>query len=271
MKGQHKIPILLYHDIQPDNVDLSQKAIELRPYTLRLSDFERQARYLLENGYQTISLNSLANCHESKYHLPHRPIAIVFDDGWESNYTLAYPVLKKCGFTASFFVIVGKVGSKGMMTWDHIKEMADNGMEIGSHTLTHPVPTELSDEELEFELKESKRILEKKLGRKIDLLSSPTGFYNPHMAKIAKKVGYRALCISRIGLNDFSDSDLFCLKKIGIKRKLPFHVFKATVQRERSTLFRLRSQQLIREMVRKLLGRKHYEQLRALCLSRLMQ
>ena len=262
-----KIPILMYHDLQPETFDLSRVEVERTPYILRESDFDRQVKWLRDNGYRTIALSDFVDSPSNKISLSKKMAVIVFDDGFVSNYSYACPVLQECGFTAAFFVIVGSINSPGFMTWEQIKKMADCGMEIGSHTMTHPFPTELGDEELEFELRKSKEILEEKLGKRIDFLSSPTGFYNRTMPKIAKKVGYKGVLVSRIEFNDYR-LDPFFLKKIGIKRNMNFSTFQSIIRGERKTLLSLRINQMIRDWGKKILGSTLYDRARRIVLNK---
>jgi peptidoglycan/xylan/chitin deacetylase (PgdA/CDA1 family) len=248
-----KIPILLYHDIKPDNFDIAQVEAKKRPYVMRDSDFVAQVRWLYRNGYGTVGLD--------RGLWKERSVALVFDDGLKSHYQFVYPILKYYGFTATFFIVVSDVGKPGMMTWDEIREMADNGMAIGSHTLTHPFPSELSNDGLRFQLGESKKILEERLKRSIDYFSSPTGFYSKRAERIAKEVGYKAACFSRIGLSS-QDDNPFSLGRIGIKRNCDMETFKAIVEGRRRALTPLRIKQVGRDVAKSLLGRRGYEVLK---------
>ena len=82
--------------------------------------------------------------------LPPKPIVLTFDDGYEDNYTYAFPILKKFSFTATIFLITRDIsGLSGwsdseetikepLLSWDKIKEMSDYGIDFQSHTHTHP-------------------------------------------------------------------------------------------------------------------------------------
>ncbi len=116
-------------------------------------------------------------------------VIITFDDGLSDNYTNAYPILKELGLKAYFFILVGKAGTDGYMDWRQIRQLRDGGMVIGSHGMTHRILTELNDKELDYELKNSKTILENKLGHRIDFLPIPRGFYSKKTIDKAKEVG----------------------------------------------------------------------------------
>jgi len=78
------------------------------------------------------------------------------------------------------------------LIWPQIKEMSDNGMFIGSHSLNHPNFTAISDEQLRKELADSKRILEEKIGKQVDILAYPGGNHNAHVIELVKEAGYQA-------------------------------------------------------------------------------
>ncbi|PKK91286.1 MAG: hypothetical protein CVV64_05835 [Candidatus Wallbacteria bacterium HGW-Wallbacteria-1] len=108
-----------------------------------------------------------------------RPMAIlIFNDGYREHFSTVYPMLRTLKMKATFFVIPSLIGKriKGVefMSWDMLREMAANGMEIGSHSMTHPSETEESSKiSIDLELAQSKLIIETKLGQKISFFSVP--------------------------------------------------------------------------------------------------
>jgi peptidoglycan/xylan/chitin deacetylase (PgdA/CDA1 family) len=115
-------------------------------------------------------------------------IIFTFDDGHESVYTHAYPILKKYGFPATFFVITGLCGNvcEGYVSWEDVRNLSDNGWEIGGHSHTHPNLTKISREEALYEVENSFNVLSK---RGFDPVSfaSPYGAYNGNVLDIIKK------------------------------------------------------------------------------------
>lgn len=256
-----KIPILLYHEIIPDEAALAKVDIRKRPYCLSRTQFQEQMTYLHENNFKTIRLHELVEAIERKEVPEEKSVVITFDDGCVSDFKEAYPVLKRLGQRAVFFVTAGAVGNKGMLNWDQIKEMLDGGMEIGSHTLTHPFVSELDEDELKYELAESKRVLEEHLEREIDLFSSPTGYHHPAAGKIARVLGYQAVCISQVGGVDLW-TDPFALKRLTLKRNHSLATFKAFVELKRGMIFYHWAGQILRNVAKRTLGVKGYEPIR---------
>ena len=96
------VPILLYHHLDPDQPNSST--------SLQPDVFERQMRFLKENGFQTVTFDDLIAFEEQGVPLPERPVIVTFDDGYESNYTYAFPVLEELDFQATIFAIGSSIG-----------------------------------------------------------------------------------------------------------------------------------------------------------------
>ena len=100
--------------------------------------FELQMRYLKENGYHVVTPEELLAFLEYRQGLPKKSVLITIDDGYRSAYNIAYPVLKKNGFTTTLFNYTSFIGtSKMAITWDQLREMKADGFMIGSHTIFH--------------------------------------------------------------------------------------------------------------------------------------
>lgn len=260
----HDVPMILYHDIREDGFDIKDIEIRRRPYVLEESAFERQMRYLHENGYKAITLSGFFADKSSKS-VNGKTVAILFDDGLKSNYSKALPILKKCGIKATFFITAGKVGEADMMAWEDIKVLREAGMEIGSHSLSHSIPSKLTGRELEYELAESKKILEKNLGIKIDYFSTPTGFLNPRLPELARKAGYKAVVVSRASLNKADGG--FILNKASIKRDYSFEKFIAMANGDFAIFNSLRIEQNARNRFKRILGPDIYNTVRVTVLG----
>ena len=199
------IPVLNYHKIDDMEISLS----------VTPADFAAQMKYLADNGFSVIGIDDFYAGITGEKALPKNPVLITFDDGYKDNYTNAYPILKKYGFKATVFVISDFVGLKNYMTWDELREMSANGIDIESHTATHNSLTDLTDEQLKRELEESKKKLESELKTEINFLAYPTGAYNLHIAGLVKDAGYKAAFTVKYGNAD-NDSNLYALERVPI-------------------------------------------------------
>jgi peptidoglycan/xylan/chitin deacetylase (PgdA/CDA1 family) len=202
-----KVLVLNYHKIDHTFISLS----------VRPEDFDAQMKYLRDNGYHTITPDELYESLAGKGELPENPVLITFDDGYEDNYTNAYPILKKYGFKATIFVVTGFLDKhkKGYLSWDEAREMNKNGINIESHTVNHRSMTDLSDDELRMELVESKKKAEAELGHEVGYIAYPTGTYNLHIAQMVKEAGYKAAFTIKYGNVDKA-SNIYALERVPI-------------------------------------------------------
>jgi peptidoglycan/xylan/chitin deacetylase (PgdA/CDA1 family) len=200
------IPILNYHKI-----DTLYHSLSIPP-----QEFEEQMAYLSQNGFTTISPDQLMSYLNHGKELPEKPILITFDDGYLDNYTNAYPILKKYGFTATIFLVTNLVGhDERFMTWDHVREMQKDGFVFGSHSVSHAVLTKLSREQAMAELIDSRKEMEQQLGVKARYFAYPTGAYNLVVEEMVKQAGYKAAFTIRYGLAG-TDSNPYALERIPI-------------------------------------------------------
>lgn len=250
----------MYHDLSDDVQSVSREHFR---YVLSPLVFRRQLEYVRASGLPVMSVAEWRS--QSK---PSRALVMTFDDGEVSNYTLAFPILQDFGFKATFFVTAGFIGKTGTMNWSQIRALQTAGMEIGSHTLTHRPPSVLNENELRYELSESRRVLEDGLGAPVNSISSPTGFFNPLMRDTAKEVGYRALCFGRIGLAS-DRGDPFSLNRIAIKRMIDEKQFKNLLMFNKRTIAVMRMRQSVRDMARHTLGLGGYLRARRILLRTL--
>jgi peptidoglycan/xylan/chitin deacetylase (PgdA/CDA1 family) len=252
----------MYHDVAET---LESIAAGHRPYVLDPKVFRRQMRAIVDAGLPNFTVEDW--CASSRRL---RPVVLTFDDGHISNYDPALPILLEHRLKATFFITAGWIGTRSTMDWRQIRALHEAGMEIGSHTLTHRPPSALSEKELRYELSESRRILEDGLGAEVTSLSSPTGFFNPRMSKIAQEVGYRSLCIGRVGLAaDYGAP--FSLNRVTVKRSMTESQFRRLLNLNRLAIGALRSRQWTRDLARKMLGADGYTRVRRILIKGLTQ
>jgi peptidoglycan/xylan/chitin deacetylase (PgdA/CDA1 family) len=127
------VPILMYHHIS----DAPTTNVLDQSLTVTPTLFSSQLDFLKQQGYHSITLNQLMDALYYGGPLPKKPIILTFDDGYEDAYQFAYPLLKAHGFSGMFYIITGKVGWQGQATWDQLRTMLANGMQMGSHTVHH--------------------------------------------------------------------------------------------------------------------------------------
>ncbi|HLI06251.1 MAG TPA: polysaccharide deacetylase family protein [Ktedonobacteraceae bacterium] len=169
-----QVPILMYHhvsDTPPQNV--LDESLTVTP-----AMFKQQLDYLQRQGYHTITFNQMFDALYFGAPLPTRPIILTLDDGYADVYHFALPLLQQHHFTATFYIISGKVGWQGYMDWGNLQDLLRKGMQIGSHTVHHVDvgATYLDSPALaQVELQQSKATLEKQLGIVIQQFCYPSG------------------------------------------------------------------------------------------------
>jgi peptidoglycan/xylan/chitin deacetylase (PgdA/CDA1 family) len=182
------VPILIYHSIRsyiPSDTKGARRWIAT-PETL-----EAELAYLRQNGYSSVTFDALAANVQNGAPLPARPVIISFDDDWQSQYVNAVPLLHKYGFTATFFIWVRAVGRAHHMTWDEIRELDAEGMEIGCHTLTHLILPKLKDDgTLRREIVSAKNMIEVRIGHPVSSLAYPFGQYDERVVAAAREAGF---------------------------------------------------------------------------------
>lgn len=202
------IPILMYHEVS----DAQNTDLYLSP-----TDFEAHLQYFQENGYTPVTLDAVYEHWTNSSPLPEKPVVLTFDDGYRSMYETVYPILQEYGYTATFFVIPAAIWSDWHITEDMLREMSESGMEIGSHTFSHVELTDLSQQELIYELSQSKLVLEQYIGTEITSVCYPVGVYNSRVLDVAAQCGYSCAVTTIYGHAEESQG-LLSLERIRIMR-----------------------------------------------------
>lgn len=215
-----EVPVLMYHSIGYEK----SNDLVIKPEAL-----EAQLKFLKENNYTTLNLEELYQYFSAKKSLPEKPVVLTFDDGYENNYSLGYPLFKKYGIKANIFVITSWVDtSKNFLTSSQIKELDVNGIEIESHTFNHDELSKLSYEKQVDTLKKSKEYLEKTLNRPVYYLAYPFGHYNEESTRALKDAGYRMGVLTRHGMSKASQG-LFTLSRMRINADDSIQVFRSKI------------------------------------------
>lgn len=167
----------MYHylSVPPAGADIYRRDLSVTP-----ENFEAQLAYLQAQDFTTISLEDLTYYLAGLQPLPEKPIILTFDDGYADNYTNAFPLLKKYGFKASFFLVTQPIdyGDPNYLFWDNVIEMHAAGMEFGAHTYRH---LDLRDRDVDFlvyEIVGSKEAIEARIQEPVRYFVYPSGRYD---------------------------------------------------------------------------------------------
>ena len=191
-----KVPILLYHHIPDEAFSGGNEISLISPYDFRMHMTAIKVNFTpisLRQYYQYVT------CTDGSVTLPDNPIIVTFDDGYLSNYEIAYPILKELEIPATIFVVTDTVGAMAgdgkvnysHFTWEQAKEMERSGLiEIQSHTASHVELASLPQEQLVLQLRKSKYMIEKNLGHPCDMIAFPYGSYTESVVNASKAAGY---------------------------------------------------------------------------------
>jgi peptidoglycan/xylan/chitin deacetylase (PgdA/CDA1 family) len=253
--------VLTYHALVERAEQLDAWEPGARLYVFTRDELCQHLDHLAAEGFATVSMGSFIRWHRGEQVLPERSVVVSFDDGDRSNATVAAPALAERGQRAIFFVTAGRIGQGHAVTWPQLLDLRAAGMEIGSHTLTHPCPSTLSADELRHELVESKSVLEQGLDAPVDFVASPTGYDHRRFGELAREAGYQAALQGVIGRNRRA-TDPYALRRFVLKRCHGFETFCALVDPASKVHVPMRIKQAARNAVRRLVGARGYEAIR---------
>lgn len=201
MKSTTRLPrVLMYHSIsQQDHYDALCTSPER---------FETQMLYLRRRKLRGVSMREL--CLTMNVGDARGFVGLTFDDGYQDFLGAALPTLEKLGFSATVFVVAGKLGEDN--DWDHgenarprlklleadgVRELSERGIEVGSHTMTHPRLSGLDSEVLLHEVSESRRVLGEVVSGPVEGFCYPYGDLDGAAVRAVRQSGYAYACATK--------------------------------------------------------------------------
>ena len=222
-----KLPIVMYHQ-------LTLNSSRAGKYVLTVEQFEKDLLYLKEKGYKTITTEQLLSYSKGDFELPEKSIMITFDDGCETLYSYALPLLKKYGFTAVGFAI-GALADKyseindhnliySNLTWEERNELCSGGViDIQSHTYNlhdntngrsgiEKKKSESLEQYREFLTADTVKMKEKMIehtGKAPVAIAYPFGSYSKESAKILSDEGIKMMftCEEKVNVIKKAESE----------------------------------------------------------------
>lgn len=186
-----RVPILVYHHVQDHAVDdvRTQRILAVPP-----TAFDAQMATLRDAGVQVVTLGRLLDAIDGRDTIPGPAVVLTFDDGWASQFANALPVLRRYGYSATFFIYTAPIGrDPGFMTWDEVRALRDAGMEIGGHTRTHQHLPQMRDTaELRDEIAGGREVLEGELRAPVTAFAYPFGEWTSREEQVVREAGFRS-------------------------------------------------------------------------------
>jgi peptidoglycan/xylan/chitin deacetylase (PgdA/CDA1 family) len=213
---------------------------------IALDTFAAQLQWLKKTHTTVLTLGQIVERLREDKPLPERCAALTVDDAFETFWTGARPLLRRYGFRATLFVSTDAVGGHDYLNWNQIRQLARDGVEIGSHTASHPylLDRRRGEDEAQWQARvrrqilKAQRILTKELGRTPRLFAYPYGEYSPRLEAIVKKLGLAAAAAQQSGVV-YRGSDRFALPRFpmggpyatlkGFREKLAMRALPVTV------------------------------------------
>jgi len=200
------VPVLVYHSISND---IFSRNISL---FVNPKDFENQIKWIVKNKYTTIFADKISDIQKYK-----KPVIITFDDGYEDNYNIVFPLVKKYNIKITIFVVTDGIGAEKKLTPNQIIEMYDSGLvSFQSHTKSHPNLLKINSQQLDIELRESRDKLFYLLNEYPTVIAYPFGKANATIVNSVKK--YYSCGYSLLTRNISYTDDEYMIRRFGIGR-----------------------------------------------------
>ncbi|MBC8390640.1 MAG: polysaccharide deacetylase family protein [Actinobacteria bacterium] len=217
------IPIIGLHAIE-DNIE--------RPADLLTRYFNNLCSTLKTFGFETITFMDILNYIDYGKALPEKPVIITSDDGFQDIYINAFPILKEYDYRMTVFLVTGVIGNseadrhvnefdinrripiRPMLIWPEIVEISSYGCEFLSHTVNHIRLGLASDEDVLYELVQSKEDIESHLGKPILFFSWPYDNYSVSKQYLLSQAGYRGAVRYGGGIEDMRTINLYNIKRV---------------------------------------------------------
>jgi peptidoglycan/xylan/chitin deacetylase (PgdA/CDA1 family) len=228
--NRQEVPILCYHQVRDYRASDSKTA---RDYIVPPDVFRQQMKSLADSGYHTILPDQLNEYLLTGRELPSKPVVITFDDTRVDQYSVALPELNKYGYKGAFFIMTVSLGRPGYMSKEQVKQLADEGHSIGSHTWNHKNIKTYVAEDWATQIQEPSRQLQSITGKPVDFFAYPFGLWNRDAIVKLKEHGFKA--VFQLSAKRDPDDPLFTIRRIIV----PGTWSGATMQRCMKNTFKL--------------------------------
>ncbi|MET8567206.1 polysaccharide deacetylase family protein [Streptomyces sp. NPDC004783] len=201
------VPVFLYHAVMDDPPDW------IAEFTVGPKEFAAHLDAVVDSGRTPVTISAVADHFAGRAPLPPRPVVLTFDDGFADLPGPTAEALADRGLPATAYLTTGAVTPGGrsllppapMMTLDRAAGLEAAGMEVGSHTVTHAQLDTLRAEDLAYELRTSKAVLEDALGHPVRHLAYPHGYNSPRVRAMSARAGYETATAVRHALSSHRD------------------------------------------------------------------
>jgi peptidoglycan/xylan/chitin deacetylase (PgdA/CDA1 family) len=186
--SKKEVPVLCYHHIREPKPGQSET---MKSYSVSPESFAQQMKALKDSGYETILPGDLYNYLVYGGKLPAKPVMLTFDDTDEEQYSIGYKEMRKYGFKGVFFIMTISINRPRYMTKEQLKELADEGNAVESHTWDHHMVTKYQDDDWEKQFVKPRKTIEDITGKPATYFAYPYGLWNLAAIPELKKAGFK--------------------------------------------------------------------------------
>ena len=204
-----EVPILCYHQIREYRSGDSKTS---KDYIVPPASFGQQMQAMADSGFHTILPDDLYNYLTRGQALPYKPFMITFDDTRLDQFTEALPELQKHGFKAVFFIMTVSLNKPGYMSKDQVKQLADAGHVIGSHTWDHKNVKTYTSEDWVEQVQKPSRQLQNITGKPVEYFAYPFGLWNREAIARLKDHDFKA--VFQLAADRDQDDPLYTVRRI---------------------------------------------------------
>lgn len=215
------VNVIYYHDIVHDEGDTYMRT--------NIEVFTGQMLWLSKNGYETVRFDELDGEH---IRFKKKRVLIAFDDGWLSNYTEIFDLMRRLGLKYNIFLTMGEIGNNpDYLTWDMVRKMHNSGIVgFGAHTYTHPSMADLGLVEFHHEVRDANDLFEKELAYKPVDFCYPFGYFSEDSNHSLEKMGSYKRIYTSEKLYSYEENGCVIFGRNAISTDYPMHYFKKKVK-----------------------------------------
>jgi peptidoglycan/xylan/chitin deacetylase (PgdA/CDA1 family) len=186
--AKKQVPVLCYHHIREAKPGQSET---FKSYSVSPASFASQMKALKDSGYETILPDQLYNYLVHDGPLPAKPVMLTFDDTDEEQFSIGYQEMKKYGFKGVFFIMTISINRPRYMSKEQIKQLAEEGNAVESHTWDHNMVTKYQGEDWEKQFVKPRKTIEDITGKSATYFAYPFGLWNQAAIPELKKAGFK--------------------------------------------------------------------------------
>jgi peptidoglycan/xylan/chitin deacetylase (PgdA/CDA1 family) len=186
--AKKQVPVLCYHHIREARPGQSET---FKSYSVSPASFASQMKALKDSGYETILPDQLYNYLVHDGPLPEKPVMLTFDDTDEEQFSIGAKEMEKYGFRGVYFIMTISVNRPRYMSKEQIKQLADSGHAVESHTWDHNMVTKYQGEDWEKQFVKPRKTIEDITGKSATYFAYPFGLWNEAAIPELKKAGFK--------------------------------------------------------------------------------